>query len=71
MSFSFTLAKKYVIKNLQFLIEAPPTRPANAYSRFVSQQLKGKVGISVSKAAPDLAIQWKHIEPEKKAPLEN
>lgn len=47
--FSFSNAKKYIIKDFKYLIEAPPPKPATAFLRFVSSFTKGnKTGVSAS-----------------------
>ena len=65
LSYSFATTQRYTIKKLNYLIEAPPTRPINAFSLFVQKNTSGKK-TNPSKSMKDLAERWKSLSAEEK-----
>ncbi len=66
--FNFSNAGKYIIKDLKYLIEAPPPKPASSFIRFITSFTKGQTGgLPVNLIAKEKSREWKAKTAEEKA----
>ena len=67
LSYSFATTQRYAIKKLNYLIEAPPTRPITAFNLFVQKKTLGKKGINATKTMKEAAESWKSLSADEKS----
>lgn len=65
LRFSNFNTSNYVIKSKQFLIPAPPKRPANSFALYVKDKAAGKK-VAVAKDSKAWAKDWNKFEEVRK-----
>jgi len=71
LSFNFAQVKKYAIIKSNYLIEAPPKKPGNAYIAYLIEQTEGKKERISKLNSTKISEGWKNLSSEHKSTYEN